>query len=151
LRNFARCDVRDDADDAFRAHGHERDGERIVATENFKARAERSVQLADTIATAAGFFDADDVFAGLCKTARGLHTYLHATPAGNAVEHDGQFRVASDFAEVLEQPFLRRFVVIGPDLQRAVGAEFLCFAREINRLTSGVRSGAGENLDLARG
>ena len=55
----------------------------------------------------------------------GFHADLDAAAAGNAVKHDGQSRRARDGAEMLEQPFLRRLVVIRRDLQRAVRADFL--------------------------
>ena len=52
---------------------------------------------------------------------------------------------------MLEQSFLRRLVVIGCHLERAVGPEPLRILREINGFAGRVGACAREDLDLAGG
>ena len=61
----------------------------------------------------------------------------------------GSFVARAMALEMLEQPLLRRLVVIRRDLQRAVRAGLLGGLRQINRLARRIRAGAGEHLDLA--
>jgi len=70
---------------------------------------------------------------------------------GMLVKHDGQPRCMRDGAEMLEQSFLRRFVVIRRDLERTVRADILGPLRQINRLFRRVRAGAGNDFDFAAG
>ena len=63
----------------------------------------------------------------------------------------GSLVVPRDFLEMLEQTFLGRLVVIRRDLQRTVRADFLGFARQVNRLAGRIPAGAGEHFDLAGG
>ena len=78
-----------------------------------------------------------------------LDADFDAAAARNAVKHDGQSRRACDGAEMLEQTFLRRLVVIRRDLERTVRADVLGALRQINRLFGRVRAGAGEHFDFA--
>lgn len=57
--------------------------------------------------------------------------------------------VVNAISWTLEQTFLGRLVIIRRDLQRTVRADFLGFARQVNRLTRRIPAGAGEHFDLA--
>ena len=129
LRHFARNDIRRHADDALRAHRHERQRQRIVAglESRISGRAPRAT--ADTRSQLPPASLMPMMFLHSARQAPdGFDADFDAATARNAVKHDGQSGGARDVAEMLEQPFLRRLVVIRRDLQRTVRADFLGFA-----------------------
>jgi hypothetical protein len=57
--------------------------------------------------------------------------------------------VSAILHEVPVDAFLRRLVVVGHDLQRAVGADLLRVAREHDRFRGRIRARAGHDRDAA--
>jgi len=151
LRNFPRNHIGGDADDSVSADCHERQCEHVIAAQNFKAWSQCRAQLADAIGIAAGFFDADDIFAFFGEALHGLNCNFDSATARNAVEDDWDTRATSHFAEMLEKAFLRWFIVIGRNLEGTIRADFFGVLGKIDRFGGGVASRAGEHLEFARG
>src|SRR6185369_7122589 len=67
----------------------------------------------------------------------------------NAVHDDWQRHSAGDRLEVLDEPFLRRLVVVRRDGQDAVGAHAVQLLGELDNLGSVISASAGEHGNLA--
>src|SRR5258708_16544246 len=78
---------------------------------------------------ARSFLDADNIF-DIGEALHGAGFDVHAGAALHAVENNRQRNGLGDSAIVLEQPFLRRLVVIGCDREDPVHAESGKLARE---------------------
>src|SRR5437667_11900403 len=63
VADFARNQIRGDADNPLRADGHKRQRQRIIAAQNDELWPERGPELADAIGIGSGFFGGDDILA----------------------------------------------------------------------------------------
>ena len=82
-------------------------------------RAERQPQFGDALDPAAGFLDADDVGVRGGKPGSRGRRDLDAGASRHAVEHDRQLDRVGYGREMVEQPVLRRLVVVGRHQQEA--------------------------------
>ena len=86
--------------------------------------------------------DADDVAEVGGAAERGLGGHVDARAARDVVEDHRQGRMLRDGAEMLVEPLLRRFVVIGRHAQNGVGAPQVKFAQLVQHLRGGVAAAA---------
>src|SRR5262249_45372383 len=105
---------------------------------DFELGSQCGTQLTYPVRVAAGFFDSDNVLTLTHQPLNGLNAYLDTASARDAIKHNRQVGVASDFTEVLKKPILDGFVVIRGDLQGSVRAESFSVFRQINRFVSRV-------------
>src|SRR5439155_19624857 len=119
--------------------------------QNDELRPESRAKLADAIRIAPGFFDADDIFAIAHESFDRVDTDFHATPRGDAVKQDGEFRGIRNGAKVLKQTFLRRLVVVRRDLERTIRTAFFRRDGQVNRFVRRIATGAGEHFESAGG
>jgi hypothetical protein len=98
-----------------------------------------------TLDVAGGFLDADDA-GDLGQAQHGVVLHVGHRAAGHVVEHHGQ--VAHGFGdglEVLVLAFLRGLVVVGHDLQLAVGAHLLGVLGQLDGFVRAVGAAAGHD------
>ena len=105
----------------------------------------------DAVHRATGFFDRDDVRAGLGEAANDRNGNFNAGAPGDAVEHQRQRRLFGNSLEVAKQALGRRLVVVRHHEQGRVGAGFLGFDGERDRFVGGVGAGAGDDLAATGG
>ena len=105
--------------------------------------------MVDAIDRATGFLDGNDVAAVVGKADRCFHIDLDDAAAGDRVEHDRKAGLVGDRFEMLVEAFLGGLVVVGADLEGAIGTEALGFFGEMDGFAGGVCSGAGEDFHAA--
>ena len=144
-------EVRGDADHADRTDREERQGERVVAGEDFEFRREGGAELVHALDAAAGFLDGDDVFEIACEADGRLDGDLDAATAGDAVKNERDFDRLRDGGEVAVEALGAGLVVVGGHEQGGVGTGFFGGLGEVDRLGGGVRAGSGDDLATAGG
>src|SRR6267143_4005104 len=129
LRHFRWDFVGDDGDDAAPTQRDERERDGVVAGEDdevIRHSIEYRCHLGDVTR---GFLDANNIF-DFGEALHGRRLDVHAGAALHAVQNNRQGRGLGDGAIVLEQPFLRRLVVIGCDREEPIYTESGKLARE---------------------
>ena len=143
----ARDDVGGDADDANRTDSHHGQGEAVIAGQHGDVAG--GLDAADAVHAAAGFLDADHVRMPGQRSDGGHGNFAGGAP-GHIVEHDWQAEVGHR-REVADQAGLRGLVVVGGDLERAVGADLPGPPGQLQGFRCGVAAGARDDFDAAGG
>ena len=145
LVHQARSHVGGDADVAARAAEHEDGGGGVVARIDGKAFGRVAQQPLAAVDVAGGVLDADHA-GHLRQTHGGVVLHIGHGAAGHVVEHDGQVaRAFGDGFEVGVNAFLRGLVVVGHDLELAVGAHLARIAGQGDGFGGGVGAAAGHH------
>ena len=138
-----------DRDHAAAADRHQRQRQRVVATEHREVVGDDAADLAHLLHVARGFLDPHDVGdRGQARQRSRLD--VAAGAAGHVVDDDRQRRPGGNRAVVLVQAFLRGLVVVRRHREQALDPERLGGVRELGHLGGVVAADAGEHGDLPR-
>ena len=147
--HFRRQKIRHHTHHADRARRHEGQRQSIIAAQNRKRLRHPRRQIAHPLHAAARFLDRNDVAAVQRESLDDGRTNIHATAAGNVIEHDRQLGRLRDRLEMPEEAFLARLVVIWSDDECAIHAHLLRGHRGGDRFARGIRTGARQHLATA--
>ena len=151
LGNLADVEIRCHADYAFGPHGHEGQGEGVVAAQHGDVAAQRLFDLVHPIDAPARFLDPGDMRKLGAQSCDDGHADLHPTAAGNRIENDRPIRRLGDRGKMLKQAFLTRLIVVRRDQQHRIGPGLVGELGQLHRLMRRVGSGAGNDRDPAAG
>ena len=134
-------------DHAAAADRHQRQRQRVVATEHREAVGDGAADLAHLLHVARRFLDADDV-GDRGQARQRARLDVAAGAAGHVVDDDRQRRPGGNRAIVLVQAFLRGLVVVRRHREQALDTERLGGVRQLGHLGGVVAADAGEHGDL---
>ena len=138
------CDVGSDADVTVAAAQHQSNSSAIVAGVNRKTFRRFVNQPLCPLNVAGGFFDTDDAV-DLRQAHDRVVLQVCDSASRHVVEHHGQIDCFSNGAKVLVLTFLRRFVVVGNNLQLAICTDLFGKACQLDSFSGGVRTATGHD------